>query len=61
MSPIKVLITGEKSFVGKNLIEFLKENRIFFKKYSDFVKLKNKYKFTHLIHLSFQKNITVQV
>ena len=56
MQTIKVIITGEKSFVGKNLVKFFKKKKIYYNTYSDFKKSTNQNQFTHLIHISFQKN-----
>ena len=56
MQTIKAIITGEKSFVGKNLVKFFKKKKIYYNTYSDFKKSTNQNQFTHLIHISFQKN-----
>ena len=38
MQTIKAIITGEKSFVGKNLVKFFKKKKIYYNTYSDFKK-----------------------
>ena len=48
-----ILITGEKSYIGKKFISKLKKKKINF----DIYKKKKKKKYTHLFHFSFQKKI----